>query len=98
MIKQTRRGSILARLLAVFALVSGSSAAALAAPAKMQAIVQTGTGGPEVLKLQTVDTPKVGPGQVRIKVYAAAINQVDWVIRSVPGGVPGVPKSATPGL
>ncbi len=49
-----------------------------AAPAKMQAIVQSGGTGPESLQLQTIDTPAPGPGQVLIKVYAAGVNPVDW--------------------
>jgi NADPH:quinone reductase-like Zn-dependent oxidoreductase len=71
---------------------------ALGAPATMQAIVQTDSG----LQLQSVDTPKPGPGQVLIKVYAAGVNPVDWkrkattpgfdaagVIDSVDGSVTG---------
>jgi NADPH:quinone reductase-like Zn-dependent oxidoreductase len=71
---------------------------AMAAPATMKAAVQTDSG----LQLQSVDTPKPGPGQVLIKVYAAGVNPVDWkrkaqipgfdaagVIESVDGSVTG---------
>jgi hypothetical protein len=57
---------------AVIALVSLTLAPAhlLAAPTKMQAMVQTTNG----LQLQTVDTPVPGAGQVLIKVCAAGVN------------------------
>jgi NADPH:quinone reductase-like Zn-dependent oxidoreductase len=44
----------------------------------MQAIVQTGSGGPEVLQLQTIPVPRPGRNQVLIRVYAAAVNPIDW--------------------
>ncbi|HXC60327.1 MAG TPA: zinc-binding dehydrogenase [Steroidobacteraceae bacterium] len=53
------------------------STAALCAPAKMNAIVQTGPGV-EKMQLQSVDTPRPGPNQVLMKVYAAGVNPVDW--------------------
>ncbi|RJT32006.1 NADP-dependent oxidoreductase [Mesorhizobium waimense] len=39
-------------------------------------------GGPEVLKIEEVDLPKPGPGEVRIAVKAAGINQIDWKLRA----------------
>lgn len=44
-------------------------------------------GGPEVLRLESdVSTPEPGPGEIRIKVRAAALNHLDlWVRRGVPG-------------
>jgi NADPH:quinone reductase-like Zn-dependent oxidoreductase len=47
----------------------------------MRAVVLTGTGGPEVLKVQERPDPAVGPGQVRIAVRAAGINFADTLAR-----------------
>ena len=37
-------------------------------------------GGPEVLDLQEVPAPQAGPGQLRVRVTAAGLNPMDWVI------------------
>jgi NADPH:quinone reductase-like Zn-dependent oxidoreductase len=53
-------------------------------------------GTPSVLTLETIPTPEPGPGEVRLRVDAAALNHLDlWVRR----GVPGVkyPLPLTPG-
>ena len=47
----------------------------------MRAVVQTGTGGPEVLQVQERPDPPVGPGEVRIAVRAAGINFADTLAR-----------------
>jgi len=47
----------------------------------MKAIRVDAYGGPEVLRLQEVDTPQPGPGQARIAVAAAGLNFVDIYIR-----------------
>lgn len=39
-------------------------------------------GPPEVLRLEDVPVPSPGPGQVLIRIRAASVNPVDWLIRS----------------
>lgn len=46
----------------------------------MKAITYSEFGGPEVLTLSEMDKPKVGPGEVRIRVRSAAVNPVDWKV------------------
>ena len=43
----------------------------------MKAVEMTGVGGPEVLKVAEVATPKPGDGQVLIKVAATSVNRAD---------------------
>jgi len=47
----------------------------------MRSVVITEHGGPEVLKVQEMPDPPVGPGEVRIAVRAAGINFADTVAR-----------------
>ncbi|WP_327637466.1 NADP-dependent oxidoreductase [Kribbella sp. NBC_00482] len=47
----------------------------------MRAVVFEEFGGPEVLKVQDVEEPHAGPGQVRIKVWAAGVNPIDFKVR-----------------
>lgn len=47
----------------------------------MRAVVITKHGGPEVLQVQEMPDPPVGPGEVRITVKAAGINFADTVAR-----------------
>ncbi len=56
----------------------------------VKALVQTGTGGPEVLRVQEMPDPPVGPGEVRISVKAAGINFADTMARV--GIYPDAPK------
>ncbi|MGW4244716.1 NADP-dependent oxidoreductase [Nocardia sp. NPDC004722] len=37
-------------------------------------------GGPEVLGVREVPVPTAGPGQIRVKVTAAGLNPMDWVM------------------
>jgi NADPH:quinone reductase-like Zn-dependent oxidoreductase len=57
----------------------------------MKAVVLTGRGGPEVLKVQERADPAVGPGEVRIAVRAAGINFADTLARV--GLYPDAPKT-----
>lgn len=44
-------------------------------------------GGPEVIRVEEVPTPQPGPGEVLVRVKAAALNHLDlWVRRGLPGG------------
>ena len=44
----------------------------------MKAIVYCEYGGPEVMKLQTIEKPVPGDSQVLVRVRAAAVNPLDW--------------------
>jgi len=56
----------------------------------VKAVVLTGTGGYDVLRVQERPDPPVGPGQVRIRVKAAGINFADTMARV--GLYPDAPK------
>lgn len=64
-------------------------------PAKMQAIVITEPGEPEVLQLAERDTPRPGPGEVLIENYATSVNRPDVFQREgsypPPPGVTDIP-------
>lgn len=57
----------------------------------MRAVVLTGHGGPEVLKVEERPDPEVGSGEVRIAVKAAGINFADTMARV--GLYPDAPKA-----
>jgi NADPH:quinone reductase-like Zn-dependent oxidoreductase len=44
----------------------------------MKAIVQDRYGSPDVLQLEEIEKPVVGPDEVRVRVHAAAVNIGDW--------------------
>ncbi len=47
----------------------------------MRAVITAGAGGPEVLGIGEVPMPEPGPGQVLVRVRAAALNQADLLQR-----------------
>ncbi|TWP36974.1 NADP-dependent oxidoreductase [Leekyejoonella antrihumi] len=51
----------------------------------MKAITYSRFGNPEVLELREVSEPKVGPGEIQIRVHSTSVNPVDWKI--VAGGL-----------
>lgn len=67
----------------------------------MRCVVVRGHGGPEVLEFEERPAPVAGPGEVRVKVAAVAMNHLDtWVRRGVPGHkfpLPLVPGSDVAG-
>jgi NADPH:quinone reductase-like Zn-dependent oxidoreductase len=75
----------------------------------VKAAVFSEFGGPEVVRLEEVEVPDPGPGEVRIAVRAAAVNHLDlWVRRGLPFEIPmphiggsdlaGVVDSVGPGV
>ena len=68
-----------------------------APPASMRQIRFDGAGGPEVIKVETAETPRPGPGQVLIEVVAAGVNRPDCQQRA--GRYPPPPGATEiPGL
>lgn len=66
-------------------------------PDTMRQIVFAGSGGPEVIRLETAPVPKPGPGQVLVEVVAAGVNRPDCLQRA--GGYPPPPgATSVPGL
>src|SRR5437588_9686765 len=47
----------------------------------MQAVVVRETGDPDVLRLEEVERPEPGDGEVLIRVVAASVNPIDWKYR-----------------
>jgi NADPH:quinone reductase-like Zn-dependent oxidoreductase len=72
----------------------------------MKAIVQERFGPPDILRLADIDPPQIGPGDVLVRVRAAAVNPYDWhLMRGDPlaarlTGDVGLtrPKSLVPGI
>ncbi|HEX7661177.1 MAG TPA: NADP-dependent oxidoreductase [Pseudonocardiaceae bacterium] len=45
-----------------------------------RAVVVESFGGPEVLDVREVPEPHAGPGQLRVRVTAAGLNPMDWIL------------------
>ena len=63
----------------------------------MRAIVVHDAGGPEVLRLEEVDDPAAGNGQVLVRVEATAVNHFDITQRMAPE-MTGASPPFTPGI
>ncbi len=64
----------------------------------MKAIIITGRGGPEVLEIREVPTPEPRGAQVRVRVWACALNRADLLqCKGVYPAPPGAPADI-PGL
>ena len=48
----------------------------------MRAIGVTEFGGPDALRVVELPDPQAGPGEVRIRVRAAAVNPTDTILRA----------------
>ncbi len=66
-------------------LVPGGCPRDLAVGVDMRAVGVTEWGGPDVLQVLDLPTPEAGPGQVRIRVYAAAVNPTTHCCGTVAG-------------
>ena len=45
-----------------------------------RAVLLDAFGGPEVLDIREIPAPQAGPGQLRVRVTAAGLNPMDWII------------------
>lgn len=64
-----------------------------APPATMSAARIDAAGGPERLRIETVPVPRIGAGDVLVRVHYASVNPVDWKLQESGG----LPYPATPG-
>jgi putative PIG3 family NAD(P)H quinone oxidoreductase len=65
---------------------------------QMRAVIFDGAGGPEVIRIGEVPKPAVAPGQVRVRVHAAALNRADLMQRRGHYPAPSGWPSEIPGL
>lgn len=64
----------------------------------MKAVGLTEFGGPEVLRMLDLPVPEAGPGQIRVRVTAAAVNPVDSLVRRGIAHVSGIEPPYVPGM
>jgi NADPH:quinone reductase-like Zn-dependent oxidoreductase len=66
----------------------------------MNAVVLRETGGPEVLRVESVPDPAPGPGEVLVELRAAALNRRDIFLRTgiAPSPLPVIPGSDGAGV
>jgi putative PIG3 family NAD(P)H quinone oxidoreductase len=64
----------------------------------MKAIVITRPGGPEVLKTEERPVPDPGPGEIRVRVHASALNRADLLQRRGQYPAPPGAPADVPGL
>ncbi|WP_306213419.1 quinone oxidoreductase family protein [Actinoplanes sp. RD1] len=64
----------------------------------MKAVGLTQFGGPEVLQVLDLAVPEVTPGEIRIRVHAAAVNPVDALVRRGIAHVAGIEAPYVPGM
>lgn len=48
----------------------------------MKAVIAEGYGGPEVLRIEEIDVPQVGPNGVLVRIHATSVNPIDWKLRN----------------
>lgn len=47
----------------------------------MNAVIAETYGGPDVLQIEDVAVPRIGPNGILVKVYASSVNPIDWKLR-----------------
>jgi NADPH:quinone reductase-like Zn-dependent oxidoreductase len=70
-----------------------------ASPTTMRAVQISSFGGPDVLRIATVDRPVPGPGELLVRVHAASVNPVDTYTRAgETAGITGAKVPYIPGF
>ncbi|HEY8613181.1 MAG TPA: NADP-dependent oxidoreductase [Roseomonas sp.] len=62
----------------------------------MRAMIFERYGEPEILRLADLPRPKVGPGEILIRIRSASVNPVDWKIMA--GGLDGIMQAFFPAV